>query len=694
MLAGQDSVSQTPTFRTEVEYVEVDALVTDADGRFVRDLTADDFEVLEDGRPQKIVNFSMVDIPIDRFDQPLFSAVPIAPDAVSNDEPFSGRVYVMVLDDLHTESSRTEQVRAAARQFIEQNLGTNDLMAVVHTGGSADLSQEFTNSRARLLASVEAFTGRKLPSATLTRNEAFRTQSGLRGLPVTGSQVMDQHDLERADHARLTLQTLHRVAEWFGNVRGRRKTMLFFSEGIDYDITDVIRGRLDRVSPALQVLDDVREAVAITARSNVSIYSIDPRGLTTQVDGAIGVGGFAGQDRRTDAPPPDDIFQTPPGPGAGGSIGLDSMRDELMNAQSNLRTLADETNGFAVINQNEYGDAFNRIVQDNSAYYVLAYYPPTNRRDGRFHNIEVRSRRPGLTVRARRGYVEPRGDREEPRGSGGVSARLLESLNSPLPVNGLRMRAFAAPFKGEGDEATVVLGVDLVGEDLSLTETGRLEVSYVAVDANGRTRSENHDRMTPNLRPENRTRVQQNGLRFLNRFELPPGRYQIRVAAHDAGNDLGGSVLYDLEVPDFEELPLSVSGVVMTSRAGSQVVTARDDDSFADVLPAAPIAMREFPQSDEIAIFAEVYDNTTSAPHRVDITTTVRADDGTIYFSTAEQRDSSELGGDRGGYGHTARIPLTSMRPGRYVLTVEARSRAGNEEPARRHVLFRVVPAR
>ncbi len=253
------------------------------------------------------------------------------------------------------------------------------------------------------------------------------------------------------------------------------------------------------------------------------------------------------------------------------------------------------------------------------------------------------------------------------------------------------MRAFAAPFRGDAPNASVVLGVELVGRDLSLVEQARLEISYVVVDGRGRTHSEQHDRMTPNLRPENRARVQDTGLRFLNRLDLRPGRYQVRVAAHDHGRDVSGSVIYDLDVPHFDDLPLSISGVVLTSMSGSALLTVRADDELRDLLPAPPIAIRDFPQNDEIAVFAEVYDNTAPGPHRVDIVTTIRSDEGAIYFTETEQRESSRPDAD-GAYKYTARIPLASIPPGQYVLSIDARSRTGHEEPAVRHIRFRVVP--
>src|SRR5919201_5930431 len=174
LIAGQappPAGPQQPTFKAQVDYVEVDVLVTDQQGNFVRDLKKEDFQVLEDGKPQTIATFSIVDIPIERFDRPLFAKQPIEPDVKTNERPFDGRVYVMVIDDLHTNFGRSQRVKTAAKQFIERRLGANDLMAIVHTAGPSDANQEFTSNKRLLLAAVDRTMGKKLRSATLTRTE-------------------------------------------------------------------------------------------------------------------------------------------------------------------------------------------------------------------------------------------------------------------------------------------------------------------------------------------------------------------------------------------------------------------------------------------------------------------------------------------------------------------------------------------
>src|SRR5213594_1580577 len=219
---------QQPTFKLRVDYVEVDVVVTDKDGNLVRDLKKEDFQVVEDGKPQTINTFSLVDIPIERADRPLFQPDPIEPDVRTNERPFDGRVYVMVIDDLHTNFGRTQRVKAAAKQFIERRLGANDLMAVVHTAGGSDTGQEFTSNKRLLLAAVNKTSGRKLDSATTNKtNEYYRP------LRLPGDPVVDPNDTERGFNARNTLDTLRQVSEWFSSVHGRRKAILFVSEGID-----------------------------------------------------------------------------------------------------------------------------------------------------------------------------------------------------------------------------------------------------------------------------------------------------------------------------------------------------------------------------------------------------------------------------------------------------------------------------
>ncbi|MCA1584359.1 MAG: VWA domain-containing protein [Acidobacteria bacterium] len=384
--AAVSPTSQQPpvTFRAEVNYVEVDARVVDAQGRFVAELTQKDFQVFEDGKPQQVTAFSLVNIPLARAERPLFASKPIEPDVQTN-LAFDGRVYVLVLDDLHTQPLRSALVKAQARRFIERYVGANDLAAVVHVSGRGDAGQEFTGNAQLLLAAVDKFMGRKIRSSVMERiDEEQRT----RGLRQQGDPITDSRDQERTFEARNALSTLKSLAEYLGNVRGRRKALVLFSEGIYYDINHPFANQ-----GATTIIDATREAIAAATRANVAIYGIDPRGLTN-----------AGVDTEIQDLSADPTL----------NLGTSALQNELRLSQDSLRVLADETGGFAAVNSNDFNTAFQRIVDDNSSYYLLGYYPANDRRDGRLRKIEVRVNRPGVTVRARKGYVAPRGRAQSP----------------------------------------------------------------------------------------------------------------------------------------------------------------------------------------------------------------------------------------------------------------------------------------
>jgi len=327
-----------------------------------------------------------------------------------------------VLDDLHTQSLRSNRTKAAARQFIERYIGANDMAAVVYTGGRTDASQDFTNNQRLLLESVDKFMGRKLNSSTLNRVEDTQFRAGT---PMAADPARDIDDKERGFNARNTLDAIRQVSQYLGNIRGRRKAVVMFSEGIDYDINALFS---NEITEAQTVIDATRDMLAAATRANVAIYAVDPRGLGAEFEGLAAIQSF-----------PDDTTL---------GLGMSSIFNEVRLSQDSMRVMGEETGGFAVVNRNDFADAFQRIVQDNSSYYVMGYYSTNDRRDGRFRKIEVRlAGKPGLTVRARKGYVAPRGKAPEPSKpttANAPSPELKDALESPLPLTGLPLALTAA----------------------------------------------------------------------------------------------------------------------------------------------------------------------------------------------------------------------------------------------------------
>ena len=727
ILLGQ---AQTPgvTFQVEVSYVDVDVVVTDERGQFVTGLTRDDFAVFEDGKPQKIDTFSLVDVPVEKPDDIVLEGRAVPADTQSNREPFDGRVYVIVLDDLDVSAMRSTPVRDAARRFVHDHMAANDLGAVVYTSGRSDAAQEFTTDRELLIRAIDKFQGRRLRSLSLERLDAYyqRIAYGYnRGNDAdanTSSQdaagygrTSDLTELERGTRALTVLDTLKNTAEFLGSVRGRRKAVLFFSEGLDYPIRDVF-GAHD----ATVVIRATQDAISTAARANVNFYTIDPRGLagmTSDFMESAGIGNGVGTTGPVLLVPGTN---TPVSGVTGASGGVFNVQDELLQefrtSQDTLRELAEQTGGFAAVNTNNVGPAFERIADANSRYYVLGYYPPTHQRDGRFHKIEVRVTRPGVRVEARRGYVSPRGrtpderkrdeaarlarDARRPDGKR-TSTPLIGALTSPIPQSGLTFAVHAAPFKHTSDEASIAVTVEIEGDRLPYAApdakgmvANKIELSFYGLNERGKAVSPSWTELNLNLRPETRERVTAHGVRANPRISLPPGRYQIRIGARETVGGQTGSVFYDLDVPDFRKEKLMLGGLLMTTPSVQQTPSIQPDPVVSKLLPAPATSRREFPQSDVLALYTEIYDNDTSRqPRHIDVSLRVVSENGSEVLVSRDELVNGTAGEKPWDiYGYAKRIPLKGLAPGRYVVRIEAAVRGKDDATATREAPITIRP--
>ena len=183
-------------------------------------------------------------------------------------------------------------------------------------------------------------------------------------------------------------------------------------------------------------------------------------------------------------------------------------------------------------------------------------------------------------------------------------------------MSGVPLKVFAAPFKGTAPNAAIALALEIDVRNLDFVEGNgtfneQIEVAYTAVNTTGKVFPGERQTATLTLKPDTYERAKARGFRVLSQANLPPGRYQMRVAA---GNKAGkaGSVVYDLEVPDFTKEPLMMSGVALTSAAAAQAPTIKPKDPLADFLPGPITAMREFEKGDLLVLFAEFYENARS----------------------------------------------------------------------------------
>ena len=672
------------TFRAETNFIEVHAIVTDRTGAFVHGLSADDFEIFEDGRPQKPSAFTLVDIPIVSPAVPVHVTEPIEPDVRATTHTFDGRIYVFLLDDLHTDVTRSVLVRDAAKEFVRRYLGTDDLAAVVYTSGRQETGQELTNNRRLLLAALDRFQGQKLPSAGVEqlavhlRENAAAADLADTAQPIRTNEgfqraqtIRDPQDPQRALNARRALQAIENVANWLREVNGRRKALLFFSEGLDYDIYQPF----NLAPSASAIVAETREAMAAAQRANVNVYGIDPRGLN-QFTGLMDVNAMS------------DYPQLEYGTFRG------ALR-ELRLSQESLISLSDETGGLAIVNAGDVVGGLARVVLDNSRYYLIGYYSDSTRWSRRFMNIDVRVKQPDLTVRARRGFLPPDPRAASPSRERDVksatSPALKAALSRPVPVGDLAFRVFAAPFRAPGSNGSVLLAVEIDGASLRFEERDgrfneKVEVSIVAADERTRVQGEDRQEFNLRLQPQTHERVRATGVRLLSRLTLPPGRYQIHVGVYETSGGSTGTVPYDLELPDYSRVPFALSGLVLTSSRADALATANPDPLLKEALPGSPVASRRFSAAETLTLYAEAYDRSTQT-HSVTFVTTVHdAMDGSRVFTSEDRRDSQQT-----GRMNTIRtdIPLRGFAPGTYVLGVTATSTLG--AAARRDLLFEVA---
>jgi VWFA-related protein len=636
VLSQQDR-NTPPVFRSAVNLVQVDAYVTDSQGNPVTGLTADDFEVREEGKSQSIAYFVPFNIPIETSREALSSDALVEPDVQSN-EPREGRLYVIAVDELRPENGL--RTRAFLRQFVERHMGGNDVAAVVLIGrGRRSDTQEFTSNRWLLLRAIDLVSGWPAgpPSVVGFRNS---------GWFVTQQRMI----------------ALQELVEFLARIPSRRKAVLLITEDIGLDVESAIDTSLSP-SPAGEI---AREMVRTALRGNVTIYPIDPNRLTLAdiVTGEVETLPTIEQDR--------------------------SRRQMELTRRANLRSLAAVTGGFALVSSNDINGVFERVVRESSSYYLLGYYSTQDKLDGKFRRLDIRVRRPGLRVHTISGYLAPR-ERvaEVPRKPG-----VADVLSHPLAVAGLPMRVVAAPYRGQGEEATIAAALEIDGDALAFDQkddafTAQLEVGYVVSAATGALPPVTY-RMDLALKPDSYEKARKTGVRIMLEPKLPPGIYQMRVGVAQMGRR-SGSVVYDVEVPDFAKPPLALSGVSLTSVETSGLHVSSGKNALTEVMPGPMTAIRQFSSNDRVAVYAEVYDNISdTAPHTVTVRTVLRTEEGVPVRTVEAERSSAVMNRRQEGYGFLFEIPLTGIASGLYVLHVEATANAGDRPSQSRTVPIRV----
>ena len=344
-----------------------------------------------------------------------------------------------------------------------------------------------------------------------------------------------------------------------------------------------------------------------------------------------------------------------------------------------LRTVAENSGGRAILETNDVDAGVAQIFRENSSYYLLGYRSTREPGDRRIRKVDVQVRRADATAHTRNAYFDPR---TRPRRTDLTpELQLANALSGVVALGDLPMQATAVPFAGPDRKTTLVaLAVGIrhpVPGDVGARVEETLQLQATALTARGDPKATAGE----TARLAFRSGVGEDAqYEVLTKLMLPPGRYQVRVAAQSALLGRNGSVYIDLEVPDFSGNAIQLSGVILSSDPAWRLVTS---EGFANVLPVPPTTVREFDATTSVSVFARVYDRTREPAI---VRATITDAEGASVFGRETSLDPARFT-PQGAADYRLDLPIASLRAGRYLLTLDA---VGKQKTASRQVRFSV----
>jgi VWFA-related protein len=564
-LSGQNPTPDDDVIRITTNLVQVDATVTDKNGRIIRDLAREDFEVFEDGKLQEITNFNFVDVPEGQIAGSGSSGNPkgkgaTAPPPTGLTAAQVSNTIAIVIDDLCMSQQALVATREALREFAAKQLPSNALVAFFRTraSGSIDLGGAFTSDPRQINRAISQV--RWYPSLGCNDDGPFRSDfklTGNGGFSDANTKASTQRveDMTRLQVNQGKFGTLRYVIAGLERLPGR-KSILLISEGFGASG----RNTLDVLDNASNNREGMKRVVEQANRASIVINTLNANGLfnpdfISAQDDVI-VSARTGQDDAT--------------------LLRESRADLARRQEDSLIYMASETGGLAVRNQNLFGPVIQQALESNKSYYLLGYKPSAEslKKNNTLRNITVRVKRPGLTVRHRRGYV----------GLKPVKANrpvteytaLVDALATPLETNGVRLR-LACFFGYDAQKGYFVRAVihinpndiTFAGDPKSLS----LDVAAVTSGDPGQkpeTFYRQHKLRAADAR-QNPAEAMRYGLTYTTDIAVKkPGGYQFRVAVRDNHTQAIGSANQYVEIPDLKKNHLALSGLVMSEARANE----------------------------------------------------------------------------------------------------------------------------
>ncbi len=347
---SQDPPQRPPTFKSGINFVRVDVIVSDDKGNPILDLKPEEFQVFEDGAQQKVEQFQVIKIdPLDQVQGPSNPEIRSTQDQEREAARPEVRLFVILLDDYHVRRGNDMAVRKPLIDFVQNQLAPADMVAVMYPlTPVGDIT--FTRNREQLVSAIEAFEGRKFnyqPRNQFEEQYAYYPAA-------TVERIRNE----------ITMSALKAAAIKMGTLREGRKSIIFVSEGftaaLPPQLADPVaampgfgnrnRGNAtaetdDRYawSKSVDLLSDMRDVFQTANTENTSIYAVDPRGLAA--------------------------FEY----GINEGVGLQQDAAGLKSSLDTLHTLANNTDGRAIVNRNDLAVGMRQSIRDSSGYYLLGY---------------------------------------------------------------------------------------------------------------------------------------------------------------------------------------------------------------------------------------------------------------------------------------------------------------------------------
>ncbi len=627
-MGAYSTPQQLPTFRSAIDVVRLDVSVLDKDRRPVRDLVASDFAITVDGEVQPIVSFEAVVMP-PREEPTAPWMRDVAPDVKTNalGEP---RLFVIIMDDAQTpfDPYMASSAKKLARAIVEHQ-SPSDLAAVVFTKNNKG-AQDFTSDRALLMTAIDSFRPGWMPE--------MKELPGRMAQETVRSAISFLRSRPHGRNAILLIGVGGGVVE-DADFTSRSDTAGLMGQG---DVEDMREREARETRLALAVgLNQLTEDAAL---ARIPIYGFSIAGL--MADGQAAVNTMVPLELRA----------------------LTFSARAATFGNDLLMTLAGASGGRAVINDNEPTRAVPAIFEENSAYYIVGYRATTPLADGRARRLSIRVSRPGVTVFPSDRHVWS----AKPSAQPAVAAPLLlRAMAELVPRSDLQMAAVTAPFAfpqprdPRAPTTGILATLRVIRPAPAERESEQIQVLAKVFTPEGKEVGSIAQDATLTLRPSDRD------ARFdvLTPLPMKPGRYSVRFSAHSVGLNRTGSVYTDVIIPDFAKDKLSLSGVVVTA---DPPLAAAPPDAFAAIIPVVPTTRREFERGDRATALVRIYQGGRQPAADVDVTVRLMDATGAEVVSRTDAVARTRFVPARSA-DYTYELPLATLTPGAYLLTIEGR---------------------